>query len=239
MPDTSLMIAGIEIIQDIHGRYSLNTLHKASGAKEGKEPWRWADRKSSKDLIAELQSQTPDYVFDVVKGGNAPGSYAHELLAVSYAGWISPAFQLKVNQAFLQSKRQTPTVPQVRDPAIQMLIDMAVRLDEARTIASEANTKATLALASQQWLTIREYCYLHQLERQLPASVKKAYGTYLTGYCLQHGIPVRDMGVGDRQYRSEHAYHVEVIATTLPAWLVRRDSQPSLAVVPSREDAPA
>lgn len=29
------------------------------------------------------------------------GTFAHELLAISYAGWISPAFQLPVNQVFM------------------------------------------------------------------------------------------------------------------------------------------
>ena len=37
----------------------------------------------------------------MIKGGLSQGTFAHELLAISYAGWISPAFQLQVNQVFL------------------------------------------------------------------------------------------------------------------------------------------
>lgn len=43
-----------------------------------------------------------------ILGGKTPGTFAHELLAISYAGWISPKFQLEVNRVFLQSKREEP-----------------------------------------------------------------------------------------------------------------------------------
>ncbi|WP_277992788.1 phage antirepressor KilAC domain-containing protein [Yersinia enterocolitica] len=39
-----------------------------------------------------------------VKGGVNQGTFAHELLAIEYAGWISPAFRLQVNQTFLDYK---------------------------------------------------------------------------------------------------------------------------------------
>jgi KilA domain-containing protein len=106
MADTSLIIADVTILQDTHGRYSLNTLHKASGSRESKKPSNWLDLVGTKELIAELNAQRQEPAFDVVKGGNAAGTYVDELLAVSYAGWISPAFQLKVNQAFLASRRE-------------------------------------------------------------------------------------------------------------------------------------
>ncbi|WP_235896028.1 phage antirepressor KilAC domain-containing protein [Yersinia alsatica] len=41
---------------------------------------------------------------DSVKGGLAQGTFAHELLAIEYAGWISPSYRLKVNQTFLDYK---------------------------------------------------------------------------------------------------------------------------------------
>jgi phage anti-repressor protein len=133
--------------------------------------------------------------------------------------------------------QQKINIPQVRDPAIQMLIDMAVRLDEARTIAIEAKElaqiaerKSDLALANQRWLTLREYRHLNSLHQQLPDSACKAYGTFLTGYCMEHNIPVRDQGIADRQWGKEHAYHTEVIAFTLPGWLNRRNGQVALAI---------
>lgn len=53
-------------------------------------------------------------VVSVIKGGVSPGTFAHELLAISYAGWISPAFQLQVNQVFLDYR--TGKLSPVVDP---------------------------------------------------------------------------------------------------------------------------
>jgi hypothetical protein len=108
---------------------------------------------------------------------------------------------------------------------------------EALQQATQADAKSEMALANQQWLTIREYVYLNTLQRQMAASACKAYGTYLTGYCLENGIPVRDQGVADRQWGTEHAYHIEAIADTLPGWLARRESQTALRVVQPSEHA--
>ena len=136
-------------------------------------------------------------------------------------------------------KYDAAAMPVVRDPAIQLLIDMAVRLDEARTLAETAHQraltadhKAQLALNNQQWLSLREYTFLHDLARQLPPSLLKDFGIWLSGYCLERGIPVRKIGVADRPWEQEHSYHVETITVTLPGWLLRRQGQTDLALVP-------
>lgn len=61
--------------------------------------------------------KTPDSEFDHNKlinkkrGGNGGGgTYAHKLLAISYAGWISPQFQLHVNQVFLNQQNKVPDI---------------------------------------------------------------------------------------------------------------------------------
>lgn len=107
---TAPIIAGIEITTDSEGRFNLNALHKASGGQKSKAPNEWLRTIQAKELITTLEEQTGDLrsgqkVVNSVNGGVAPGTFAHELLAISYAGWISPRFQLQVNQAFLDSKR--------------------------------------------------------------------------------------------------------------------------------------
>lgn len=98
------VIAGHEIAIDEHGRFNLNAIHKASGEGKSKAPSTWTVTKQAKELIQAVVEQTENSGFDPiesVRGGRAPGTFAHELLAVSYAGWISPRFQLQVNQVFL------------------------------------------------------------------------------------------------------------------------------------------
>ncbi|WP_220432322.1 KilA-N domain-containing protein [Falsirhodobacter xinxiangensis] len=102
------VIAGVEITTDAQGRFNLNALHKASGLDDHKRPSKWLATQQAQELIAELKGQSPNSgfgVLNVVKGGHAPGTFAAEELAVSYAGWISPSFQLEVNRTFIACRK--------------------------------------------------------------------------------------------------------------------------------------
>ncbi|HHQ4795986.1 phage antirepressor KilAC domain-containing protein [Aeromonas veronii] len=94
------VIAGVEITTDEAGRFNLNALHRASGLGASKAPAQWLRTKQAQELVAEVEKQTMQICIVSVEGRNG-GTFAHELLAISYAGWISPAFQIQVNQVFL------------------------------------------------------------------------------------------------------------------------------------------
>ena len=98
-------IAGIEITTDEVGRFNLNALHKASGLGKAKQPNNWLRLDQTKELIAEILNSS-DMRNNPIKSstGKNGGTFAHELLAISYAGWISSKFQLQVNQTFLDFK---------------------------------------------------------------------------------------------------------------------------------------
>ncbi|MGJ0630050.1 KilA-N domain-containing protein [Xenorhabdus bovienii] len=107
------VIAGVEITTDAEGRFNLNALHKASGSEKKHGPSYWFALDGTKQLISELESQTTEITV-VKKEGKSGGTFAHELLAVSYAGWISPSFQLQVNQTFIdyRSGKLAPISPE-------------------------------------------------------------------------------------------------------------------------------
>ncbi|MGG5194833.1 KilA-N domain-containing protein [Citrobacter sp. S5] len=94
------VIAGVEITTDAEGRFNLNALHKASGLGVNKAPAQWLRTQTAKSLIAELEKETVQICIVSDEGRNG-GTFAHELLAIEYAGWISPVFRLQVNQTFL------------------------------------------------------------------------------------------------------------------------------------------
>jgi hypothetical protein len=98
------VIAGVEINTDEHGRFSLNALHKASGGEAKNGPSHWLANQKTQDLVQELKTQTTENPV-VKKEGRNGGTFAHEILAVEYAGWVSPAFRIKVNQAFIDSRK--------------------------------------------------------------------------------------------------------------------------------------
>lgn len=80
---------------------SLNALHKASGGGEEKSPNRWIRSRQATELVEELAPNLAAEPLAVRREGS-PGTYAHPDLAISYAGWISPSFQLQVNRTFRQ-----------------------------------------------------------------------------------------------------------------------------------------
>lgn len=110
------VICGVEITTDEYGRFNLNALHKASGLGADKAPNQWMRRSSAKSLINELavNLQLGHEVIESKHGGDNNGTFAHELLAIEYAGWISPAFRLQVNQTFLDYR--TGKLQKVQEP---------------------------------------------------------------------------------------------------------------------------
>ena len=198
METTNLVVAGIMILQDDAGRYNLNTLHQASGSVASKRPSDWLRRKTTQALITELTGQVVNSPLDSMHGGERAGTYVHELLAVSYAAWISPAFQLRVNQAFLDARYQHAPIPQVKNPANQLMIDTIVRLDaveqrafEAERRALVAETKADLALADAHRMTVDEFVIKTGLLRQFPPESHARLGKWLARFCLDYGLEVQ------------------------------------------------
>lgn len=119
--DYQPVIAGVEITTDAAGRFNLNALHKASGLGANKAPAQWLRTQTAKSLIAELEKETVQICIVSDEGRNG-GTFAHELLAIEYAGWISPSFRLQVNQTFLDFRtgKLAPVsdgLPDFNDPA--------------------------------------------------------------------------------------------------------------------------
>jgi len=157
-PNNMPVIAGVEITTDEAGRFNLNALHRASGTGDHKRPSKWLATEQAKALIEELQKNlSPNQGFgqnlldtdisvSVIKGGVSPGTFAHELLAISYAGWISPAFQLQVNQVFLDYR--TGKLAPVAKPALTTIeiLQLAMESEQERLRLEAANHELALQM---------------------------------------------------------------------------------------------
>ena len=149
------VIAGIEIAVDEQGRFNLNAIHAASGTGKSKQPNEWLRTKQAKDLAAELEPEIPGFkILETVKGRGKTGTFAHELLAISYAGWISPAFQLKVNQVFMDYR--TGNLSPVQIPGS---LSEALRLaaDQAEQIEKQSQKIEKLENFFQQGMTLAAF----------------------------------------------------------------------------------
>lgn len=102
---TTVLVADVKVRQDKHGRFSLNDLHKAAVAaganKRTKEPGKFLASQSVKDFIVYLDTQNKGIAsVESIKGGKNQGTYAVELVAIRYAAWIDPEFEIRVYQSF-------------------------------------------------------------------------------------------------------------------------------------------
>ncbi len=70
----------------------------------------------------------------VSKEGRYGGTFAHELLAVEYAGWISPGFRIKVNQTFIDYRngKLQPALNPANVSRLQ-LTELAMQAEQERS----------------------------------------------------------------------------------------------------------
>lgn len=124
-------------IRNIDNLYSLNDLHKASGGADKHSPFRFMRNEQTKDLISEINSQTPNLVASkIIRGGSdltVRGYWVCEELVLSYAMWIDPKFHLIVLRAFLNLHKKTALLPNTITPEQQQAIQSAVQQAHHRT----------------------------------------------------------------------------------------------------------
>ncbi|EDW4704506.1 KilA-N domain-containing protein [Salmonella enterica subsp. enterica] len=97
-----MVIDGIEVRRDVHGRYCLNDLHRAAGGEDRHKPSNFMRMDSTRELCAEIDrcSDVSIGCIETIRGGNGQGTYVSREVVFAYAMWISPSFHLKVIRTF-------------------------------------------------------------------------------------------------------------------------------------------
>lgn len=110
-------------IRTFENLYSLNDLHQASGSENKHAPFRFIRLETTKELIAEIESDGQTQAVKVYRGSQG-GTYVCEELVLSYAMWISPKFHLIVLRAFLaMHKSESQNANQIQPLALPMIND--------------------------------------------------------------------------------------------------------------------
>ena len=110
-------------IRTFENLYSLNDLHQASGSENKHAPFRFIRLETTKELIAEIESDGQTQAIKVYRGSQG-GTYVCEELVLSYAMWISPKFHLIVLRAFLaMHKSESQNANQIQPLALPMVTD--------------------------------------------------------------------------------------------------------------------
>ncbi|MCK7562535.1 KilA-N domain-containing protein [Citrobacter koseri] len=106
----TVSVNGVSVRVDNEGRYSLNDLHTAAVANgeatESQRPSVFLRSAQIKRFVKALKSKAlksaseQNQPLRVIKGGDQSGAWGVELLAIRYAAWIKPEFEIEVYEVF-------------------------------------------------------------------------------------------------------------------------------------------
>ncbi|WP_342221950.1 KilA-N domain-containing protein [Candidatus Fukatsuia endosymbiont of Tuberolachnus salignus] len=109
MKSPLVFIENTPIRSNEYGIYHLNDMHKAAVdacmAKKWQVPSQFLNTDGVVQYIEEVtkvlkNTLEQNQILKTIHGGNSRGTWAHELIALRYAAWLSPAFEFKVYQTF-------------------------------------------------------------------------------------------------------------------------------------------
>jgi hypothetical protein len=208
-------IAGVEVATDDESRFNLNALHRAyeahTGAKQPhKAPAQWQRTKQAQEFVSEVERQTMQICIVSNEGRNG-GTFAHELAAVEYAGWISPAFRIQVNQTFINYRTGKNTVPM--SPAELIIAQGRALLAVEQQQALQAQQIATLERRVELmdgdtgYQTVTAYIRKHGWK--LPLSQAKAIGQRAAKLAKDLGVKIGI--VPDERWGTVNSYPVALL----------------------------
>jgi hypothetical protein len=230
------VIAGVEIFVDSEGRYNLNALHKASGGAKKDGPSYWLAIDTTKKLITAVKETTDNPV--VSKEGRNGGTFAHELLAVSYAGWISPEFQLTVNQTFIDYRTGKLRQPLATNLTVGELFkaqaeaylvlerqqtEMQARSDKVvHAVKSEIKKRKKIEKRLEAIKTASKYFTIvgyvsyawGYSDNRLPLKEAQAMGRKASKYCSEQGISIGQ--TNDERYGMINTYPLDILEQLFP-----------------------
>lgn len=106
----------------------------------GKQPIFWLNNQSTKDYLNELSKLRNLSLADLVqvtKGGNNPGTWMHEDVALEFARWLSPAFAIWCNDRIKELLRTGVTTISNDDEVIAKAMQVLNQRLEASRIERE------------------------------------------------------------------------------------------------------
>lgn len=110
----TVKVNGISVRVDAEGRYNLNDLHAAAvkngEATESQRPSVFLRSAQVKRFVKALKSKALKNALEqnqpliVIHGGDNQGAWGVEMIAVRYAAWIKPEFEIDVYNTFIESR---------------------------------------------------------------------------------------------------------------------------------------
>lgn len=103
----TVIVNGVSVRVDSEGRYSLNDLHAAAVLKgeatDSQRPGEFLKSNQIKRFGKALSDATNIASVKSIKGGKEQGSWGLELIAIRYAAWLNPVFEIRVYNTFREA----------------------------------------------------------------------------------------------------------------------------------------
>ncbi|MCS3467116.1 hypothetical protein M2401_000837 [Pseudomonas sp. JUb42] len=180
-------IGGVTIRRDAEGRYSLNDLHKSAveskKATDSQRPGNFLKSESVAAFIGALETATKIAVC-VKLPGRAGGTFADELIAIRYAAWIEPAFEVDVYRTFQSVKRSAAD-------SIREGVDRAMSRERARLEApalTDAITHGRIAAGKE----VKHYHFSNEFDLINRIALGMPSKAYRAAHCIGPAEAIRD-----------------------------------------------
>lgn len=189
----SNLIISNQVISQHNGLFSLNDLHRASGAEKKHQPALFFRNAEVQELISEIERSTNSQngeksgvlAYHTIKGGNTKtikqGTYACRGLVIRYGMWISPKFSLMVIRAF--DALNTGAIPCLGEPATKS--DRKPLVQAVNMLVAE-----TGVIYSNVWKMIHQRFDVECVDELTCEQVNQAIA-YVHGLILEHGSKSR------------------------------------------------
>lgn len=103
----TVIVNGVSVRVDSEGRYNLNDLHAAAvlkgEASDSQRPGEFLKSQQIKRFVDALSDATKIASIKTIKGGFEQGSCGLELVAIRYAAWLNPVFEIRVYNTFREA----------------------------------------------------------------------------------------------------------------------------------------
>jgi phage antirepressor YoqD-like protein len=125
----------------------------------GKRPVDWLQNSQTSDYLSELSKVRKSTLADLVrvtKGGNNPGTWMHEDVALEFARWLSPAFAIWCNDRIkeLLTIGMTATQPTLEamldNPDLVIVLATQLKMQREENARLESENRQQMAVIEQQ-----------------------------------------------------------------------------------------
>jgi phage anti-repressor protein len=230
-----------ELVQTVNAR----DLHEGLEIKQRYGNWIAYQIKRAK-LVENKDYTSYNNIVTRDTGGTVRIDHYLSLRAAQHVAMMSQSPKAEAYRDYLiacEKQLVQRATPAVKNPAHQMLIDAIIRLDaiEQRAIAAEQAAAQAKQLAAQayqeaQMQTVAEFVFFNHLTAQVPPALHSSFGRYASAYCFDHNIPMRDIAIPGKRWRTEKAYPSTVLHHLLWPWLRTTEGQGPITGLEIGED---